>query len=224
MPMRPYASSAFPLIRVAVSAMLALCLWATRVSASDVVDRVQARYDATKDFTAAVQQELVMASGGKTMKASGSVAFKRPGKMRWTLRDGVSQVIVADGRTLWFYEPDEQQVLKAPFQNAFRSSTPISFLTGVGKLRDDFDVTVEASGAGPLRLRLKPRGDADLGTLILTVDPHTYDITGAEVTDPIGNVTKLQFSDLRRNVGLADEAFQFEAPPGVDVVEAPIGN
>ena len=45
--------------------------------------------------------------------------------MRWTLTEGVSQVIVADGKTLWFYEPDEQQVLKAPFQNAFRSSTPI---------------------------------------------------------------------------------------------------
>jgi outer membrane lipoprotein carrier protein len=191
---------------------------------ADVVDKVQARYDETKDFTANVQQELVMASAGKSMKASGKVAFKKPGKMRWTLTEGVSQVIVADGKTLWFYEPDEQQVLKAPFQNAFRSSTPISFLTGVGRLKSDFDVKVEDGGGGPLRLRLQPRGDSDLGALILTVDRTSYDIVGAEVTDPIGNITKLQFSDLHRNVGLSDDAFHFEAPPGVDVVEAPIGN
>src|SRR4029450_6249165 len=105
-----------------------------------------------------------------------------------------------------------------------RSSTPISFLTGVGRLKTDFDVKVEESGGGPLRLGLQPRGDSDLGALVLTVDPKSYDIVGAEVTDPIGNITKLQFSDLHRNVGLSDDAFHFEAPPDVDVVEAPIGN
>lgn len=220
----PNSMSSPPLFRVSALNVLVLLLVSVPAFAGDVVDKVQARYDATRDFTANVQQELVMASGGKTMKASGAVAFKRPGKMRWTLREGVSQVIVADGTTLWFYEPDEQQVLKAPFQSAFRSSTPISFLTGVGKLRDDFTVTVEEPAGGPLRLRLKPHGDSDLGTLILTVDANSYDITGAEVTDPIGNVTTLRFSDLRRNVGLDDQAFQFEVPPGVDVVEAPIGN
>lgn len=223
MPVRPNASSASPCLRASVLILL-LSLFAVPALASDVVDKVQARYDQTRDFTATVRQELVLASGGKTVTAKGTVAFKKPGRMRWTLTDGVSQVIVADGRTLWFYEPDEQQVLKAPFQRAFRSSTPISFLTGVGRLRDDFDVMVETGDGGALRLRLKPRGDADLGTLVLSVDPASYDIIGAEVTDPIGNVTKLRFSDLRRNVGLTDDAFRFEVPPGVDVVEAPIGN
>lgn len=224
MPVRPNASSASPCLRASVLKILLLSLFAVPALAGDVVDKVQARYDQTRDFTATVRQELVLASGGKTVTAKGTVAFKKPGRMRWTLTDGVSQVIVADGRTLWFYEPDEQQVLKAPFQRAFRSSTPISFLTGVGRLRDDFDVTVETGDGGALRLRLKPRGDADLGTLVLSVDPASYDIIGAEVTDPIGNVTKLRFSDLRRNVGLTDDAFRFEVPPGVDVVEAPIGN
>src|SRR5512143_4053190 len=219
-----FSSSSPPCLRGSVLKIVLLAFLATPAIAADVADKVQARYDTTKDVTATVHQELVMASGGKTVKASGVVAFKKPGKMRWTLNDGVSQVIVADGKTLWFYEPDEQQVLKAPFQSAFRSSTPISFLTGVGRLKSDFDVKVEEGDGKTLRLRLQPRGDADLGTLILTADATSYDIVGAEVTDPIGNVTKLQFSDLRRNVGLADDAFQFEAPPGVDVVEAPIGN
>lgn len=223
MSVRLYPRSAATIRRAAMSWMVLLALAASPVLA-DVVDQVQARYDETHDFTAAVSQDLVMASGGKTLHATGTVAFKKPGRMRWSLTDGVSQVIVADGATLWFYEPDERQVLKAPFQAAFRSSTPISFLTGVGRLRTDFDATVEPPKDGRLLLRLQPRGDADLGTLVLTVDAATYDIVGAEVTDPIGNVTRLRFSDLRRNVGLTDGAFTFEAPPGVDVVEAPIGN
>src|ERR1041385_3220262 len=113
-------------------------------SADEVVQRVQQRYDTTKDFTANVRQEMQLAKAEKTLTATGSVAFKRGGLMRWTLENHDRQVIVADGKTLWFYEPDEQQVLKAPFQVAFRSTTPISFLTGVGRIAEDFKATVEA--------------------------------------------------------------------------------
>jgi len=210
---------------VALLLSLASTAAATEPNAEVVADQVQARYDATRDFTAAVRQELSVASAGKTSTASGTVAFKKPGKMRWDLGDGAAQVIVADGQTLWFYQPEEQQVLKAPFQAAFRSTTPISFLTGVGRLRDDFAVTAVAREGGLLRLELTPRKtDGDLGALRLSVDPATYDILGAEVTDPLGNRTRLFFTDLQRNVGLPDDRFRFEVPAGVDVVEAPIGN
>ena len=191
----------------------------------DVVRRVQERFDATKDLSASVDQELVVASAGKTLHATGTVAFKRPGKMHWNLHNGTTQVIVADGTTLWFYQPDEQQVLKAPFRAAFRSSTPISFLTGVGRLGEDFDVSVEGEAEGVIQLALRPRkADGELGRLRLMVDAQSYDIVGAEIVDPIGNVTRLRFSGVRRNTGLDDAQFHFEVPPGVDVIEAPIGN
>lgn len=192
---------------------------------NDVVKHVQARFDDTKDFTASVDQELVMASAGKTLHATGTVAFKRPGKMRWNLSNGTTQVIIADGSTLWFYQPDEQQVLKAPFRAAFRSSTPISFLTGVGRLAEDFDVALDGESDGRMVLALRPRtGEAELGRLHLTVDAKTYDILGAEIVDPVGNITRLRFADLRRNIGLDDAQFRFEVPAGVDVIEAPIGS
>jgi len=195
------------------------------VAQAEIVRRVQERFDATTDFTAAVDQELVVASAGKTVHATGTVAFKRPGKMRWKLSDGGTQIIVADGSTLWFYQPDEKQVLKAPFQSAFRSSTPISFLTGVGRLSEDFDVTLDGEGEGRLFLALRARkAEGELGRLRLTVDARTYDVVGAEVFDPVGNITRLRFSDVRRNIGLDDAQFRFDVPAGVDVVEAPIGN
>jgi len=195
------------------------------LAVEEVVRRVQERFDATKELTAAVDQELVVASAGKTLRATGTVAFKRPGKMRWQLANGDTQVIVADGTTLWFYQPEEQQVLKAPFRAAFRSSTPVSFLTGVGRLSDDFDVQLDGEGDNVIFLALRPRkAEGELGRLRLTVDAKSYDIVGAEIVDPLGNITRLRFSDLRRNTGLDDSQFTFVVPPGVDVIEAPIGN
>ena len=49
---------------------------------------------------------------------------------------------------------------------------------------------------------LVPRRDsASIGKLRLTVARDTYDIRGAEVHDPLGNISRLRFEHLRRNVG-----------------------
>ncbi len=215
-----------PTAVIATTAALMVAMGAAQNGppAEGIVEQVQARLDALNDFTATVHQELVVVSAGRTLKAEGTVAFKRPGKMRWTFDDGEAQIIVADGTTLWFYQPHEEQVLKAPFQAAFRSTTPISFLTGVGRISEDFDVTLGGRDGGRVQLALRPRrGEGELGRLWLTVDAESYDIVAAEIHDPLGNVTRLRFSDLRRNTGLADSLFRFEIPPGVDVIEAPIG-
>ncbi|HYD50788.1 MAG TPA: outer membrane lipoprotein chaperone LolA [Terriglobales bacterium] len=194
--------------------------------AQAIVQRVQARYDATADFTADVVQEMTIASLNKTMTTHGTVAFKKPGRMRWEFTDGDPQIIVADGTTLWFYKPKETQVFKAPFNAAFRSATPISFLTGVGQLTTDFDVQLDGvtDDGEYLYLMLVPKKDAgDLGRVRLLITRDSADIRGAEVFDPMGNVSKLRFKNVRRNLGLSEDKFVFEIPDGVDVINAPIG-
>ena len=195
------------------------------VEVQKIVQKVQERYDSTRDFTAKVTQEMTIASLGKTTTAQGTVAFKKPGKMRWELDHDAPQVIVADGSTLWLYQPKEHQVIKAPFDDAFRSTTPISFLTGVGNIAQDFDMSIEGASAngGLVYLMLVPRRDsATLGKLRLTVASDSGEIRGAEIFDPLGNVSRLQFSDIRRNQNLPDKDFVFEVPPGVDVITPPI--
>ncbi len=204
-------------------------LSAAEPGAAVLAQRVQARYDATEDFTANVTQEMTVASLGKTIRSEGTLAFKKPGKMRWEFPGDAAQTIVADGTTLWLYQPAEKQVLKAPFQAAFRSSTPISFLAGVGRISEDFDVSVAGDETPPnagdaVDLLLVSKRDADtVGRLRLTVVRDSGDIRAAAITDPLGNVTRLEFSNMQRNVHLAAERFVFEVPPGVDVIAAPIG-
>lgn len=213
-----------------ICAVLAAVVPRASFAAADldaIVRKVQERYDATRDFTADVTQEMTIASLGKTTNAHGTVAFKRPGKMRWDLSQGDQQVIVADGETLWLYQPSEKQVLKAPFDAAFRATTPISFLTGVGRIAQDFDVSLEPAddkGSTEMQLMLVPRRDsASVGKLRLTVARDSGEIRGAEIRDPLGNVSRLRFEHIQRNVGLKDDQFAFQVPPGVDVISAPIG-
>jgi outer membrane lipoprotein carrier protein len=217
---------------VAVATVLLVSPARASLDAAAVVRKVQARYDDTHDFTADVTQEMTIASLGKTVTSHGTIAFKKPGKLRLEVTDNDPQTVVADGTTLWLYQPKEQQVMKAPFDAAFRSTTPISFLTGVGRIADDFDAQLAGGAeagntdakATEIVLILTPRRAAsDVGQLRLTVAPDTFDIRGAEVHDPLGNISRLRFDRLRRNSRVADDQFVFHVPPGVDVISAPIG-
>jgi outer membrane lipoprotein-sorting protein len=71
---------------------------------------------------------------------------------------------------------------------------------------------------------LVPRRDnATVGKLRLTVASDSGEIRGAEIFDPLGNVSRLQLNDIRRNQGLSDKDFVFEVPAGVDVISPPLG-
>ena len=195
-------------------------------SAKVVVHNVQDRYDATQNFAADFTQEMRIEAGGQVIKSSGKVWFQRPGKMHWEYLVPEKQTIIADGETLWIVQPADNQVLKAPLAKAFESRTPVSFLLGVARIEKDFRASLLSPAEdGRLRLQLDPAvaDDGSVGSLILDVDPKTYDVEAATIVDPLGNTTRVELNDLRRNQGVDATLFRFERPAGMDVIEAPQG-
>lgn len=193
---------------------------AQAASVPDIVKRLQARYDSTAGFRADFTQEIESATLGQKIEARGTVTFKKPGRMRWEFSEP-QQVLVSDGKFFWFYQPAEKQVLRTPFQQAFSSSTPASFLLGVGQLDQDFTVSLTSETSDAYQLRLMPKKDPEaIGLLDLEVSAKTFDILQATVTDPLGNITRLRFSNIDRSTPIDDTPFRFTAPPGVDVIDA----
>jgi outer membrane lipoprotein carrier protein len=190
---------------------------------ASIVKKLQERYDTTKTFKARVRQEMKVKSLDVSDASEGTVVFKKPGKMRWDFQTPRAQQIIADGTLLWIYQPDDKQVLKAPFKAAFVSTTPVSFLLGVGRITDDFDPHADARACTSDRLyvALTSKKGEDVGALAFGVDRTTYDIVEASVTDPLGNVTTLTFTDIARNVDVPDGTFDFTVPAGVDVITPP---
>ena len=197
---------------------------APAAEALEVTRKVQARYDATDTFSSPFEQEIRIEAGGQVIRSSGQVAFKRPGRMNWRYEAPEPQTIVADGKSLWIYQPEDHQVLKAPLRDAFESRTPVSFLLGVARIEEDFEPSLLAPAAdGSVRLKLLPKSDpqGQLGALTLELEPVTFDIRAAIVQDSLGNTTRVSLRDLRRNVPVDDGLFRFEVPYGADVIEAP---
>ncbi|MEK7341174.1 MAG: outer membrane lipoprotein carrier protein LolA [Candidatus Binatota bacterium] len=185
-----------------------------------VIESLQKSYDSSVDFTAEFRQETELKTLGRNLKARGKLYFKRPGRMLWRYEEPKGQFVLADGKSLYYYQPEQAQIIKSPLKNAFRSDIPLSFLLGIGSLKRDFKVSLKGLEQGHYVLQLGPKGElGGVGEITLGIDRDKFDILWARIRDAAGNVTTLRFSDMRKGIGLKDSLFRLQVPDGVDVVE-----
>ena len=205
-----------------VLAALVLAAPARGDALKDALSRLQQRYDDTRTMRADFRQIVESKTLAGTLETKGKVSFEKPNRMRWDYAQPDRQTIVSDGETLWIYQPDLKQVIKAPLGQAFQSSTPISFLAGLGRVDRDFDATMARNEPEQWVLKLVPKQhDAGVGTLELGVRKSDASVAEARITDAAGTVTRILFSGEQRNVTLGPDLFVFTPPPGVDVVKPP---
>jgi outer membrane lipoprotein carrier protein len=185
-----------------------------------VLDRLQRHYRDTHSFTAKFNEEIETVGAPKRQR-QGTVSFRKPGRMRWEFETPEKQTIVSDGETLYSYDPDLNQVVETPLKQALKSSSATSFLLGIGNINRDFTAAFASPPApnGLVDLIL----DAKTGGYKIEVglDPKTYNLMTLTLTDQLGDVTKIDFSDIHDNVQLPDSTFAFNAPAGADIVTAP---
>jgi len=187
----------------------------------DALARLQQRYETTKTLTAKFDQAVESPTLKGKLESHGTLTFEKPNRMRWDYEAPDRQQIIGDGETLWIYQPDDKQVLKAPLGAAFQSRTPVTFLSGLGHVKQDFDASLEKSDTTHWVLKLIPRKDSSIGTLVLVVRKSDAGVSEARITDPLGTTTTLALSDEQRNMPIEAGRFHFTPPPGVDVVKPP---
>jgi outer membrane lipoprotein carrier protein len=185
-----------------------------------VLDRLQRHYHDTNSFTAKFNEEIA-AVGAPKKNRTGTVSFRKPGRMRWEFDDPEKQTIVSDGEMLYSFDPDLNQVVETPLKQALKSSSATSFLLGIGNINRDFKAAFAhpATLTGLVDLIL----DAKTGGYKIEVglDPKSYSLMTLTLTDQLGDVTRIDFSDIHDNVELPDSIFAFKTPAGADVVTAP---
>lgn len=194
------------------------------LSAEQVADKLQKIYEQTKDFKAAFRQEYHSKALGQKKVSSGFVYVKKPGLMRWDYREPRPKHFVADGKALYIYDPDLEQVMVDRSFSGSELSTAVTFLWGKGKLKDEFQVAFsKKSEADPdhYLLELVPRSKARFKKLWFVVERKGFRVVETTVEDPGGNTNRILFTKLTTNVGLTEDAFRFQIPDGVDVIEAP---
>ncbi|HEV8473430.1 MAG TPA: outer membrane lipoprotein carrier protein LolA [Methylomirabilota bacterium] len=189
----------------------------------EVVRSVEAAYGRMTDLKADFSQTAFNKSLNQTIPARGAVYLKKGGKLRWEYTEPTPQQIVSDGKTIWIFTPQLNQVNTGPAPEALAGPAG-SFLTGLGKLREHFNVRFlnpasPRDAEGNVVLDLTPKQPLPtLTRLILALDPKSWDVRKAIVHDQFENTVTMTFTKLAINSGLDDKLFVFTPPKGAATV------
>ncbi len=197
----------------------------------EVVKQLQARYEKTKDLQANFAQQTRIEGFERPVMSSGKVYIKKPGRLRWDYLDPANEEIYVHHDDVKVYVPEHKQVLVGKLTQMAASKAPLELLQGAARLDESFEIAPtpgKARGTGGLRLiTLFPKAKGEeltrnLQRIVVEVFPKTYFIRTVTLHELSGNVAIFEFSDLKPNMGLGDDVFDFKAPPDVEVVKAPV--
>lgn len=213
---RPRAAACF-----AVAAASALAFAAPRASAASASERLDALLAGLATFRADFEQVVVSERGTALQTSTGRIELRRPGRLRWEVDDPWPQLVIADGESLWIHDPDLEQVTVRGLGDAEPGSPALLLLESSAGLSGTFDVE-DADQEGGFVLR--PRGDASVyRKLEVDFTPEGV-IERLEVVDHLGRFTSIRFDNAAAGVDIADAVFEFDTPPGTDVIgELPDG-
>jgi outer membrane lipoprotein carrier protein len=188
-------------------------------SVKEVAQRVNRHYNSLQSLKAQFS-ESYQGLGIKRFE-SGTLYLKKPGRMKWEYTTPAGKVFVLDGKTAWFYSTGDPQVQRIPAKELDDLRSPLRFLLGHTELEKELNgLTLVPAGNGGFVLAGQPKGlESRVRRLSLSVTPDGA-ITGMEIEEMDGALTRFNFSAQQPNVALPSETFRFTLPKGVPVVDA----
>ena len=171
-----------------MTALTAL-LSASSFAFADAADELQNRLNQVTVLSADFAQTVTSVGGKNVQQGSGKLQIKRPNLFRMDTKSPQETQIIADGKTLWYYDPFVQQVTAQWVKDAV-NNTPFVLLTSNDKSHwNQYSVTQNAD---------------------------TFVLKNFSTTEKDGQTNLYVLRNIT-NQTLADSLFQFSVPKGVEL-------
>jgi outer membrane lipoprotein carrier protein len=208
---------------ILAACFLGVSLLASAAHAAVATTPLDQYLDGLKTLRVSFTQSIEDSQGRKTDRSTGALVVSRPGKFRWEIHPAGSstaaQLLVADGRNLWFFDPDLEQVTVKPMDAAL-TATPAMLLSGGADVRSAFDISNQAANGGLQWVRVAPKAaDADFREALLGFGGG--ELKRMVLKDKLGQTATLDFDHTQRNAPVKAEEIMFTPPAGADVIGTP---
>ncbi|MFH1993776.1 MAG: outer membrane lipoprotein carrier protein LolA [Pseudomonadota bacterium] len=190
-----------------------------RLSLDEILNRVENRY-AASGFSARFEQVSTIPAMEITETASGRIYVKRPGRMRWEYEKPDLQTVITDGKTLWIYRPEDNQVMIGKAPVFFRDGKGAGFLSDIRGIRRRFLIDLENEiQNNNYKLALYPvEKTFDVSVIYLSISAQTFEVVRIVTYNSYQDKTRIEFSNIRFEEKLDDALFTFKIPEGVEIL------
>ena len=163
-------------------------------------------------------QYVLDASGSRLQETHGHMVLAHPNQFWWQTVDPFAQLLVSNGKRLWIYDKDLEQVTVQTLDQR-TTSTPALLLSGNGKdIGAEFNVVMKRGDNGLVFYRLTPKDPESLYQT-LRLNFKNNQLLEMQLEDAMHQKTSLTFSNMVFNPLIKDDLFNFVIPENIDVLE-----
>ncbi len=204
-------------------------------SPTEIMSRLQKRYDGITSLTFSFSQTSQGQLSGRPRKGKGEAFFLKDGlkgKMRWDYKGEEAQVIINNGQEFLMYFAKLKQMIVMPIAS-MQENIMYSFFSGGGKLKDNFEADTGDSTTAFTKLpkdesfkvlKLIPnKTQSQLSFVHLYITDDSL-IKRIEITDHFETLTTIDLDNLQIDTLLSlnklslKELFTFSPPKGTEII------
>ncbi len=187
------------------------------VAEQSSIKQLESFLSSTTSLTAEFKQVTLSENGQPGKISHGVFYLSRPGKFRWNYNKPFVQEIVSNKGKVWFYDADLEQVTIKKIDDSV-GSTPALLLSGDVALKENYILKKQGVDEGLQWVKLSPKNE-DSGFNYMLIGLDKKGLAGMELKDNFGQLTRIYFSKVKKNIKLDDKLFEFTAPKGIDIFE-----
>ena len=190
--------------------VLSFSIFSTAYAASPKAE-LSKRLSINEGFSADFSQQVISPEGETVMEGEGTVEIARPSLFRWSTTFPDENLLVSDGKTLWYYSPFIEQV-SIYWQEQAAEQTPFVLLTR--NRATDWD-NYKVSQKGNEFTLIPTAVDSTQGRFQINIDAKGI-VKGFNVIEQDGQRGLFKFSNVKLGKPKANR-FTFTIPKGVEV-------
>lgn len=185
---------------------------------ADAVQELLSVLEPVKGISAAFTQDTYDNKGVVQQHNEGELKAEEPNHFYWKTVDPFPQEIITDGKTLWVYDPDLQQVVVKPFEENYSKTPAMLFAGNAVAISQQFKVEkIEGIAQGFRLLPKQQQKDLFQSLDLVFEDKQPVSMT---ILDAMQQKTIIHFRSVKMNPSTLEAQFRFDPPKGVEVLKA----
>lgn len=189
--------------------------------ANDILDKVR---DGLSALSASFQQYEVDANDRKSEVLTGVVWLRAPDQFKWQYQEPVPQLIMANGKQVWVYDEDLEQVTVKQQRS---QQNPIYVLLNKELSEKNYQISYDQSTQSTHQfgdkqvslqwVKMTPlQSSEEVKEVYLGIRDNQLSVL--KLKNQLDNVVVFEFDEVKRNPQLAQSFFTFIVPEGTDVI------
>ncbi len=165
-------------------------------------------------------EQLILSQDGRQIQAlQAQLVMQKPDRLNWQVRDPYEELMVSDGISLWYYEPDLEQVSIQDFPDDIENNPILLLNDDLQAIADAYEVSMGYEDDTVKQYVLLPKTPSS------SYERFSLTFSGADLVQmqfesSVGQLTSFSFSNIINNVEIDPVTFTFVIPDGIEIIDS----